>query len=247
MCQTLRPQLGWDVVTECVPLGGEEPSGVDGQPVDVGSSTGTDRGENKGTDSFRVTFGVGRSEDRTPGDPEHDPPLDAEMFSELLDVVDVVIHVDARPVHAFVAGVRGAPSCRSLVEQHGPMALEVERAPSPGRAARARPAMQIHNRRALPGADLLVVEDMPVADIDVPGCKGFGSLFSHPGKYVGARPCHRPTVATQRLVSDTWSRTARMSCEEVNSTMFRRSRCASSARSRLGRLSIGCIYSGGRG
>jgi hypothetical protein len=122
--QTLPPQLGRYVVPELAPLGGKEPSGVHGQPVDVVGCAGTDCGENKGTDSFRVTFGVGRSEDRSPGNPEHDPTLDAEMFSKLLDVVDVVIHVDARPVHAFVAGVRAAPSCRSLVEQHGSLSLK---------------------------------------------------------------------------------------------------------------------------
>lgn len=52
--------------------------------------------------------------------------------------------------------------------------------PRPGCAARTWPTVQVHNRGALPGADLLVVEDVPVADIEVPRGKGLGSLLSHP-------------------------------------------------------------------
>ena len=86
-----------------------------------------------------VTLGVGHPEHRPPGDPEDDPALDAEVLADPLDVADVVVHVDARPVHALLAGVRRAPSGGALVEQHGPMPLGVEVAAGPGRAARARP------------------------------------------------------------------------------------------------------------
>jgi hypothetical protein len=164
--QSSLPQSSGDVITECVPLGGEKPSRVARQPVDVGLCAGADSGENEGSDPFRVTLSIRRSEDRSPGNPEHDPPLYAEMLSKPLDVIDVVIHVDAGPVHAFVAGVRGAPPRGSLVKQHGSMSLEVEVASRPWRAARARPTVQIHNRRAVPSADLLMVENVPVADID---------------------------------------------------------------------------------
>lgn len=179
--QSPLPQLNGNVVTECVPLGGEKPSCMARQPVDVRLCACADSGENEGSDSFRVTFRVRRSEDRTPGNAEHYPPLDAEMFSKPLDVIDVVIHVDAGPVHAFIAGVRGASTCRSLVKQHGSMSLEVEVISRPGRAACARPTVQIHNRRALPSADLFMVENVPVADIEAPSRERFGCQLIHRG------------------------------------------------------------------
>ena len=93
-----------------------------------------------------VPFGVRRAEHRSPRDPEHDPPLDAEVAAQPFDVADVVIHVDARPMHALRTGVRGAPSRRPLVEEHRPMTcgVEVARAcprcsPSPDRRAGTRP------------------------------------------------------------------------------------------------------------
>ncbi len=179
--QSALPQRNGDVVMECLPLDWEEPSHVARQPVDVGLCTGADSSKNKSADSFRVTFSVRCAEDRSPGHSEYDPPLYAEMHSKPLDVIDVVMHVDAGPVHAFVARVRGAPPCCSLVKQHGSMSPEVEVASRPWRAARARPPVQIHDRRALPRPDLLIVESMPAADVETPCRKGFGCLLSHRG------------------------------------------------------------------
>ena len=59
---------------------------------------GADGGEDDGRHPIGVTLGVGRPEHRSPGDPEHDPPLDAEVLTHALDVADVVVHVHARPV-----------------------------------------------------------------------------------------------------------------------------------------------------
>lgn len=159
---------------------------MDGQPVDVVRCAGADRSEHQTPNPFRVTLGVGRPKDRSPRDPEHDPPLDAEVLSKPLDVSDMMIHVDGLPMHAVLAGVRGAPPRRPLIEQHRSMPLRIEERPSSGRAARPWSAVQVHDRRGFGVADLLVVEDVPVADVEPARCTRFGSLLSHP------HPRHAP-------------------------------------------------------
>ena len=102
--------------------------------------------EDDGDHPLGMTLGVGRPEHRSPGHPEDDPALDAEVLAQPLDVGDVVVHVDARPVHALLAGVRRAPSggrwsnstarCRWDRRIGGPRACS----PSPVHRAGTRPA-----------------------------------------------------------------------------------------------------------
>ena len=170
------------VVAELVPLGGEEPPRMDGEPVDVGGRARADGADHHGGHLVRVALGVGRAEHRSPREPEDDPALDVEVLAEPLDVGDVVVHVDARPVDAPLAGVRGAAPRRPLVEQHGAMALQVEVAAGARGAAGARTAVQVDDGRALRVADLLDVEDMPVADVEVADGERFWRWFVHPAQ-----------------------------------------------------------------
>jgi hypothetical protein len=44
--------------------------------------------------------------------------------------------------------------------------------------------MQVHNRRTLRSANLLVVEEVAITDIEATGSKRFRGLLRHPPKYV---------------------------------------------------------------
>ncbi len=145
-----------------------------------------------------MAFGVGQPEHRSPRQPEDDPALDVEVLAQPLDVGDVVVHVDARPVHVLLAGVRCAAPGRPLVEQHGVMPLCVEVAASPGSATTARAAVQVDDRGALRVADLLDVEDVAVADVELAGGERFWRWLGHPaqsgaGRGVGHRVRPRAT------------------------------------------------------
>jgi hypothetical protein len=63
------------------------------------------------------------------------------VVSELLDVANVVIHVDLVPWHPLLAGVGRAQTRGALVEQHRPMSSDVEVQACFGRGAAARTAV----------------------------------------------------------------------------------------------------------
>ena len=185
--QSKTTQLDRDVIAEGVPLRREEPAGVHGEPVDLGGRTSADRGEYHCDHPIGVTFGVGRAEYRSPREPEHDPTVDAQMPSQLLDVSDVMVHVDAVPVHVLPAGVRCASPGSPLIEQHGPMSLWIEVPACLRRATRARPAVQVHHRSSVSATHLLVVEDMAVADLKTSRCERLGRSLAHHREYVRTR------------------------------------------------------------
>ena len=138
-----------------------------------------------GGHAVRMAFGVRQPQHRSPRQPEDDPALDVEVLAQPLDVGDVVVHVDARPVHVLLAGVRCAAPGRPLIEQHGAMPLCVEAAASPGSATTAGAAVEVDDRGALRVTDLLDVEDVAVADVELAGGERFGRWGGHPAQ-VGA-------------------------------------------------------------
>jgi hypothetical protein len=88
------------------------------------------------------------------------------MLSDHLDVANVVIHVDARPMHSLLARMRGAATGCSLVEEHSPVLGHIEEATSLWGEARSWTPVKIDRWRTVWGTDLLVVEDMAVPDIE---------------------------------------------------------------------------------
>ena len=86
------------MITKAVPLSGEEATRMHGQPVDVGCSSGTERTEHECADAVGMALCIRGAQHRSPGEPEHDPAVDLQMLAELLDVGQVMIHVDAGPV-----------------------------------------------------------------------------------------------------------------------------------------------------
>jgi hypothetical protein len=174
-----------NVATELVPSCGKEPPGVNRQPIDLGTCPGTDCAGHHGRHSLGVTLGVGESQDRTPGKAEDDPTVDTEVLSELFDVSNVVVHVDRIPMHSVVGGMRCAPSCGSLVEQHGPVTPFVEDGPGARRTSRSGSSVEIHDRSSIGVTDLLIEQDVAVSDVETPdierssdGCRHTTSLPS---------------------------------------------------------------------
>ena len=124
-----------------------------------------DGGEHDGTCPLGVAFRVRRAQHGSPRHPEHHPAVDPEVGTNPLDVGDVVIHVDACPVHPLLTGVRRALSRRALVEHHRPVAAEVEVTAGARRAAGAGSSVQVDDRRSAAVAELLDVQHVTVADV----------------------------------------------------------------------------------
>src|SRR4029079_7066800 len=160
-------QLGRYVIAEASPLGGEDPSSVHRERVDVSRSSRVERTEHERTHAIRVTFGVGGTEHRSPRQTEHDPSIDAEVLAQLLDVGDVMVHVDRRPVDVRLGRVWRTAAGGSLIEQHGAMSLRIEVGACTGREARTRPTVQVDDRSAVFVADLLVVQGVAITDVEL--------------------------------------------------------------------------------
>jgi len=120
------------------------------------------------THPVRVPLGVREAEHRPPRDAEDGPAVDAQVRSQPFHVGDVVRRVDARPVHAFFAGVRSASARRALVEQDGPVPLRVEVAPRIRGAPGPGTTVHVHHRQPVGRANLLVVQNMAIADRQMP-------------------------------------------------------------------------------
>ena len=169
----------WHVVAERVPLSREEPPGVHRQPVDVVPRPRAHGAHHDGEHAGRLPFGVRQTKDRAPRQAVDDPPIDAESLPQPLDVGEVVIHVDARPVDVVAGGTGGAAAAGALVEQHGSVATRIEVPARSRRATRARTAVQVHDGSPVRVAHLLVVQDVAVTDVELAGVERLGRLVRH--------------------------------------------------------------------
>jgi hypothetical protein len=120
------------------------------------------------------------------------------VLTETLDVLDMMIHVDARPMHCLFACMRSTASGRSLIEQHRPMSLRVKEAPRAVSAARSRAAVEVNDRYASRRPHLLVVQPMTVADIELANVERLRRLVTHVRKYA----CTVPRQSPSRNVRD---------------------------------------------
>jgi hypothetical protein len=76
-----------------------------------------------------------------------------------------------------------AASGRALIEEHRSMSLGVEEGPGSGRAARSRTTMEVDNRRARTRTDLLVVQPMAVADVELANVEWLQRFVTHLSEY----------------------------------------------------------------
>jgi hypothetical protein len=105
-----------------------------------------------------VALRVGEAERRAPRGAEHEPALDPEVLAQRLDVGEEVV----RRVGAQLAE-RLAAAAAALVEEHDPVAREVERLEPERRAAGSRAAVEDHRGASL--AVDLPVDPVAVADV----------------------------------------------------------------------------------
>src|SRR5690606_40530380 len=116
---------------------------------------------------FRMLLGIGERKGRAPAAAEDLPALDAELATQLLDVLD---EVPGGVVHEV--GVRGGAPGAALVEQHDAILRRVVETAHLCAAAAAGAAVQQHHRLAVRIAALLVVELVAAIDLEGAGLVG---------------------------------------------------------------------------
>lgn len=120
---------GRDGRHQFVPLFGEDPAHVPGDPGGLSTSAGGDRPQHHGPHPVRVTLGVDQSQSHTPRDADDNPPVDTQMFPEAFHVGDQMGGGVSRQVRIGISGQRAAPPASALVEQDRTITVRVEIAP----------------------------------------------------------------------------------------------------------------------
>src|SRR5665213_1242835 len=120
------------------PLLGKEPAGFVVEPVHIDRPRHRDRGENHLRDALWVLLGVGQRERHPPRTAPQQPPLDAEMFAQLLDVGDEVVRRVVLEAYRWIRDGRRAASATALVELDDAVRVGIEQPPAPGRTAATR-------------------------------------------------------------------------------------------------------------
>ena len=129
-----------------VPLPWEHAPHVAGDPLGLEAPPSGHRREHHGGHPVGVPLGVSERQGHTPRDAGDDPPLDAQMVAQQLDVP-----------HQMVGGVGGQvgggavrewprPATAALVEQHRPVLARIEETSIARRATGSRTAVQPHDR-----------------------------------------------------------------------------------------------------
>ena len=155
---------GGDGIAEPRPRLRDEAADVARDPLDVAARRRGDAEQHHLGHASRVLLGVREAELGAPRPAEDEPPLDAELRPQQLDVGDLVRGRLGFEADRRVARVRRAPPAAALVEEHDPVGGRVEVAPPAGGAAGAGAAVQ-HDRR-LPGR---APADLPVEAVAVAG------------------------------------------------------------------------------
>jgi hypothetical protein len=161
--------------------------------VDVGAPGHGHRRQHHRRDALGVPLGVGQGQRHAPGVAPHQPPFDAEMRAQALEVADQVRRrVGRHGREGLRAGdaATGAP----LVEQDDAVAVGVEVPAVAGRAARAGAAVQDDGRLAL-----RVAADLPVEAVAVPDVQQAlrVRLERRVKRQVSQSPCPRANAATR--------------------------------------------------
>ncbi|HRD99701.1 MAG TPA: hypothetical protein PLV68_00280, partial [Ilumatobacteraceae bacterium] len=93
-----------------------------------------------------MALGVGEPEHGTPRRASDDPAVDAEMATDGLDVGDMAVHVDRRPVERGIGRRRRAASRPALVERDRPVQCRVTQIEMPATEPAAWTTVQPHHR-----------------------------------------------------------------------------------------------------
>ncbi len=109
----------------------EEPSKPPGQQGHFGVRAGAHRGQHQLGDGVRVRLRIPQPQHRTPRHAPHQPPPDAQVPSQQLQVADQMRRRVDGHVRPVSGGVRRGASAATLVEQHDPILGGVAGAPEP--------------------------------------------------------------------------------------------------------------------
>ena len=132
------------------------------EPVELAPAQQEDAAQDERRAAIRVRLGVGKRQGAAPAPAEHDPPVDAEMLAQLLDVGD---EIPGRVLPKLRE--RRALAAAALVVQHDAPLLRIEVAVVDGLDAAARAAVQEDERLAVRVAVLLVVDRVQLRDVQV--------------------------------------------------------------------------------
>jgi monoamine oxidase len=123
---------------------------------------------------FRKAFCVGKCEGRPPGPAGDQPPVDAQMLPQGLDIRDEMIGRVDRHVGRWITCMRRAAAAAALIEQHDLVARRVEPAPHVRRQPLTRAAVQQNSGLAVGVAGQFPVDLVAVAHREQAGGVGLG-------------------------------------------------------------------------
>ncbi len=171
-----------------------EPTGQQGH---LGGGARGDAGEHQLGHRLPVRLGVPKPEHGPPRDAPHEPPLDAQMPAQELQVGDEVRGRVDPHVRLVGARVRGGAPAAALVEQHDPVRGGVEEPTEVRGAAGAGAAMQHDGGLAARIPARLPVDAVAAADLEHPVVVRFDArIRPHPGELTEARAS--PASASRR-------------------------------------------------
>ena len=133
------------------------------EPEELAPAEEEDAAQHERLAAIRVRFGVGQRQGAAPAAAEHDPPIDAEVLAQLLDVRD---EIPGRVLPELREG--RALAAAALVVQHDAPLLRIEVAVVDRVDAAARPAVQEDERLAARVAALLEVDRVQLRDLRDP-------------------------------------------------------------------------------
>ena len=144
----------------------EVPADAAGEPLHVGRPRERDRPEDHRADPLEVGHPIREPEGRPPRAARGRHRSYPEVVPQSLQVRHEVSRRVDRQAGGRGPASTGAPAGAALVEQHDEVPLRVEEPGPPVAAARARAAVEHHRRNAVRSAPDLVVEPLPVADVE---------------------------------------------------------------------------------
>ncbi len=148
-------------------------AGAEG-PVEFGAGAEEGGAQHDAEHPLGVGLGIGEGERCAPRTADHQPVLDAQMFTDPLHVGDEV-----RGGVGLAGAGRGGAAGAALVEQYGAEAARVEQLAMRRLAAAAGAAMQVDRRDAVCRADGFDVELVAVADGEAECGEGGGGEVVH--------------------------------------------------------------------
>ena len=162
----------WHTIAKPFPFLGKQPTDITGDPFDLAPGRVGDADQDHLSDALGMALGVRQPEGHAMREAVHEPPVDAEVLAQSLDVGDEVVRrVDAE-VDIGLAGVWRAPAGAPLVEQDDSIGRRVEVPAIPRTAPRPWAAVQDDGGLAVRVPAHLPIQALSVTHVEHPGGVG---------------------------------------------------------------------------